>query len=42
LNLPLTLKEFGVEEAEFEKHLDQMAAGAVKNLVHHRIQEKYL
>lgn len=31
LNLPLTLKEFGVEEAEFEKHLDQITAGAVED-----------
>lgn len=29
LGLPLTLKEFGVDEAEFEKHLDSMAANAV-------------
>ncbi|RFU63110.1 iron-containing alcohol dehydrogenase [Peribacillus glennii] len=31
LNLPLTLKEFGVDEAEFHKHLDQMAEGAVED-----------
>ncbi|MDQ0217749.1 iron-containing alcohol dehydrogenase [Peribacillus cavernae] len=29
LNLPLTLQEFGVSESDFEKHLDQMAAGAI-------------
>nr|WP_245590443.1 hypothetical protein [Aneurinibacillus terranovensis] len=31
MNLPLTLQEFGVNEAQFEKHLDQMAAGAVED-----------
>ncbi|PLT31946.1 iron-containing alcohol dehydrogenase [Bacillus sp. V5-8f] len=31
LSLPLTLKEFGVDEAEFHKHLDQMAEGAVED-----------
>nr|WP_246026162.1 iron-containing alcohol dehydrogenase [Peribacillus cavernae] len=31
LNLPLTLKEFGVEEGEFEKLLDKMAAGAIED-----------
>ncbi|MGG0287964.1 hypothetical protein ABEY41_23245 [Peribacillus butanolivorans] len=29
--MPLTVKEFGVGEAEFEKHLNQMAAGAFED-----------
>jgi alcohol dehydrogenase class IV len=29
LNLPLTLQEFGVDEALFDKHLDAMAANSI-------------
>jgi alcohol dehydrogenase class IV len=29
MDIPLTLREFGVTEAEFEKHVDQMAAAAI-------------
>ncbi|MEF7439808.1 iron-containing alcohol dehydrogenase [Paenibacillus lautus] len=31
LNLPLTLQEVGVNQADFEKQMDQMAAGAVED-----------
>ncbi|MGZ7148858.1 iron-containing alcohol dehydrogenase [Bacillus sp. BC08] len=31
MNLPLTLQEFGVTESEFEKYVDQMAAGAIED-----------
>jgi alcohol dehydrogenase class IV len=31
LNLPLTLQQFGVAEADFQKHLDEMAAGAIQD-----------
>jgi alcohol dehydrogenase class IV len=31
LNLPLSLQQFGVDEAQFEKQLDQMAAGAIQD-----------
>ncbi|MDQ0242502.1 alcohol dehydrogenase class IV [Bacillus fengqiuensis] len=31
MDIPLTLKEFGVDEKEFEKHLDEMASGAVED-----------
>ncbi|MCY9665701.1 iron-containing alcohol dehydrogenase [Paenibacillus alginolyticus] len=31
LRLPLTLKQFGITEADFQKKLDQMAAGAIQD-----------
>ncbi|TWI59264.1 iron-containing alcohol dehydrogenase [Halalkalibacter nanhaiisediminis] len=31
MDIPVTLREFGIDEQEFEKHLDKMAAGAVED-----------
>ncbi|WP_424767247.1 iron-containing alcohol dehydrogenase [Paenibacillus sp. sgz302251] len=31
MDIPLTLKDYGINESEFEKHLDKMAAGAVED-----------